>query len=190
MEQHTQDTVSPEPNASPESSTPHHRQRCRARRRDRKQCRLFVQDPATGLCARHAACAQRDAATIDDSTNISLDLLDSQMGALDSTHAINIVLTNVVIMLAQGRISPRRASVITFALSLMLRSVVVMDRKAASTPPEIIFDAPGPDDSPNEPAGSTPYHQETGAQPSANASPGSTPMTSFEAAEKYARMRT
>ena len=127
---------------------------------------------------------------IDDSTNISLDLLDSQLGALDSTFAINIVLTNVVIMLARGRISPRRASVITFAISLMLRSVVVMDRKAASTPPEFIFDAPRSDYSQEECPSSPPGHQETDAQANANTNSGSSPKNSFDAAEKYARIRT
>jgi hypothetical protein len=106
---------------------------------------------------------------IDDSTNISLDLLDSQMGTLDSTHAINIVLTNVVIMLAQGRISPRRASVITFALSLMLRSVVVMDRKAANAPPQIIFDDPRTASSQEEPAAT--------AQPDATSASGAHPRS-------------
>ena len=119
---------------------------------------------------------------IDDSTNISLDLLDSQMGTLDSTHAINIVLTNVVIMLAQGRISPRRASVITFALSLMLRSVVVMDRKAANAPPQIIFDDARTDSSPDEPAAT--------AHDNADASPQAYPQTSHKAMENYARLRT
>jgi hypothetical protein len=106
---------------------------------------------------------------IDDSTNISLDLLDSQMGTLDSTHAINIVLTNVVIMLAQGRISPRRASVITFALSLMLRSVVVMDRQAATGPGQYVFDTPRADNREIEPDAS--------AQPDATSASGAHPRS-------------
>jgi hypothetical protein len=176
MEQQTQATASPKPRL------PRGSERCHARNRDRSQCRNHVQDLATGLCARHALRAHKVAATIDDSTNISLDLLDSQMGALDSTHAINIVLTNVVIMLAQGRISPRRASVITFALSLMLRSVVVMDRKAANTPPQILFDDPRTDSNSDEPAAT--------AQPNTESGGDTHPNSSFDAAEKYACRRT
>jgi hypothetical protein len=183
-QQHSQSTDSPEPNV------PRSLPRCRARNRDRSQCRLHAQDQATALCARHAACAHRATATIDDSTNISLDLLDSQMGALDSTHAINIVLTNVVIMLAQGRISPRRASVITFALSLMLRSVVVMDRQGANTPPQIDWGWYRPAPSQDEPTASTPDHPENNSKTEASASAGSSTMNSFDAAEKYARLRT
>jgi hypothetical protein len=155
--------------ASPKPRIPRGSERCHARNRDRTQCRNHAQDPATGLCSRHAACAHKTTAMIDDSTNISLDLLDSQMGTLDSTHAINIVLTNVVIMLAQGRISPRRASVITFALSLMLRSVVVMDRKAANAPPQIIFDDPRTASSQEEPAAT--------AQPDATSASGAHPRS-------------
>jgi hypothetical protein len=99
-QQQTQTTASPKPRI------PRGSQRCQARNRDRSQCRSHLQDLATGLCARHAVCAHKAAATIDDSTNISLDLLDPQLGALDSTHAINIVLTNVVIMLAQAASRP------------------------------------------------------------------------------------
>ncbi len=177
MEQQTQTTASPEPRL------PRGSERCRARNRDRSQCRNHVQDLATGLCARHAACVHNSAATIDDSTNISLDLLDPQMGALDSTHAINIVLTNVVIMLAQGRISPRRASVITFALSLMLRSVVVMDRQSTNEPGRYVFDSSRSDKRENVPP-------PVSAHPETASTPDTHPQTSHDAIENYARLRT
>lgn len=176
-QQDTQSAASPEPNV------PRGSQRCQARNRDRSQCRLHAQDPATGVCSRHAALASKYAPAIDDSTNLCLDLFDSHRGGLDSTQGINTVLTNVVILLAQGRLSPRRASVITFALSLMLRSVVVMDREAASKDPEIIWDAPRPQHDPVKP-------QTSAAQPGAAPIPSAPPMTAHEAAENYARRRT
>jgi hypothetical protein len=202
MEQHTQDAlsseinespemnISPEPSGSPEPTARRVRQRCRARRRDRKQCRLFAQDPATGLCARHAALASKYAPTIDDSADLCLDLFESGRGGLDSTQGINTVLTNVIILLAQGRLSPRRASVITFALSLMLRSVVVMDRQGANTPPQIDWGWYRPAPSQDEPTASTPDHPENNSKTEASASAGSSTMNSFDAAEKYARLRT
>jgi hypothetical protein len=169
--------------ASPAPSVPRGFQRCQARNRDRSQCRLHAQDPATGLCSRHAALASKYASAIDDSTNLCLDLFDSENGVLDSTQGINTVLTNVVVLLAQGRLSPRRASVITFALSLMLRSVVVMDRQAADTPPKISFDGvPHPIRDPVPP--------ETAAAPATSPSSDAYPRTSQEAAENYARLRT
>ena len=150
MEQHTQDTVSLEINASPEmkvSPEPNvpHRQRCRARRRDHRQCRLFAQDPVTGLCARHATYAETPPGELLDTTDLSKQLLVVNEGGFSSFDSINAILSNVVELLAKGRISPRRAAVITFALSLMLRSVVVMDRRFANSPSEINLDnAPRP----------------------------------------------
>jgi len=137
-EQPLQATASPEPNA------PRSFQRCQARNRNRSQCRLHAQDPATGLCSRHALRARKTADALDDSIDLSDEILEDKGGAYESTDDINVILSNVVELLAKGRLSPRRASVITFALSLMLRSVVVMDRKIANTPPQIIFDAPRP----------------------------------------------
>jgi hypothetical protein len=180
MEQHTQDTVSPEPNAIQS------RQRCRARRRDRKQCRLYAQDPATGLCARHTAYAETPAG-LQDTTDLSKQLLVVNQGGYCTADSINAILSNVVELLAKGRISPRRASVITFALSLMLRSVVVQDRQAANPPSRIDWSLPpqrGWDE--DAPAASTPPNPES--SPEANAEVSS--AESFDAAERYSRLRT
>lgn len=130
--------------ASPEPNVPRSFQRCQARNRARSQCRLHAQDPATGLCSRHALRASKTTDTLDDSLDLSKRLLSVNEGAYDSTAHINAILSNVVELLAKGRISPRRASVITLALSLMLRSVIVVDRQHADSRPQIILDAPRP----------------------------------------------
>jgi hypothetical protein len=200
MEQHTHDTVSPEidvspeinvspeikvspePSASTEPTAPRVRQRCRARRRDGRHCRLFAQDPATGLCARHAAYAETLPDELLDTTDLSKQLLVVNEGGYCSADSINAILSNVIELLAKGRISPRRASVITFALSLLLRSVVVVDRKIANTSPQFIFDAPRPNRDPVQP--------ETSAAPGTSPSPRAYPQTSHDAAENYARPRT
>jgi hypothetical protein len=194
MEQHTQDAaspeimvtpepkVSPEIKVSPEPNAPRRRQRCRARRRDLKQCRLFAQDPATGLCARHAAYAETLPDELQDSTDLSKEILVVDKGDFGTTENINAILSNVIELVAKGRISTRRAAVITYALSLILRSVVVMDRKAANTPPQIIFDAPRSDESLDEPV--------TAAHNNADANPQAHPQTSHDAMENYARLRT
>ena len=65
-------------------------------------------------------------------------------GTYGTTDDITAILSNIVVLVAKGRLSPRRAAVLTDALSLMLRSVVVMDRITESTPPQIIWDAPRP----------------------------------------------
>ena len=181
MEQHTQDSASPDIKVSPEPSTPHVRQRCRARRRDRKQCRLFAQDPATGLCGRHATYAETPD-ELQDTTDLSKQLLVVNEGGYCSADSVNAILSNVVELLAKGRISPRRASVITFALSLLLRSVIVQDRQIANTPPQITWGTYRPGSSQDEPA--------TGAHDNADANPQAHPQTSHDAMENYARLRT
>ncbi|MGB2644916.1 MAG: hypothetical protein WBG02_18025 [Candidatus Acidiferrum sp.] len=148
-------SVSPENNASPQHNTTQGRRRCRARRRDRKQCRLYAEDPATGLCARHAVYAESVPDELQDTTDLSEQLLVVNEGGYCTAESINSILSNVVDLLAQGRISPRRASVITFALSLLLRSVIVQDRQDANAPPQFILDAPRPNRDPAEPAAST-----------------------------------
>jgi hypothetical protein len=143
MEHHTQDAVSlesnalPETNASPEHKTTQCRQRCRARRRDRKQCRLFAQDPVTGLCSRHAAYAETVPDALQDTTDLSNEIFAFAQPVLESPEHINAVLSNIVTPVAKGRISSRRAAVITYALSLMLRSVLVIDKKASDRPLQI-----------------------------------------------------
>ncbi|MGB7468650.1 MAG: hypothetical protein WBW58_04710, partial [Candidatus Acidiferrum sp.] len=102
------------------------------------------QDPVTGLCARHATCAETVPDGFQDTTDLFKEILTVNTGSYGSTEGICCILSNIVELLAKGRISPRRASVITFALSLMLRSVVVHDRQNANAPTQIIFDAPRP----------------------------------------------
>jgi hypothetical protein len=174
MEQHNQDAASPEPTA------PRVRQRCRARRRDGRNCRLFAQDPATGLCARHAAYAETLPDELLDTADLSKQLLVVNEGGYCSADSINAILSNVVELLAKGRISPRRASVITFALSLMLRSVIVQDRQIAN--PQINWGSSRPDPVQAELASS--------ARDSAEASAQTHPHTGHDAMENYARLRT
>jgi hypothetical protein len=162
--------------------------RCRSRKRNGARCRLPVQDPATGLCFRHAPLASQTTDTLDDSVDLSKDLLSVNEGAFNSTEHINAILSNVVELLAKGRISPRRASVITFALSLMLRSVVIEERQLADSRPQIILDAPRPIRDNVSPAATA----QPDPAPNRDAAPNrnTPPQTAHEAAQNYARLRT
>lgn len=133
----TQSTAS-----SSESNLPRGSQRCRARSRNRSQCRLRAQDPAVGLCYRHAIRASHDSDEAKDTTDLSKEILVVNDGNYGTVENINAILSNVVELIAQGRMSPRRAAVITYALSLMLRGVVVLDRQAATAPHRFVLDAP------------------------------------------------
>ncbi len=174
--------------AATETKPPQVHQRCNARNRDRSQCRLDAKDPVTGLCTRHANRANTD--KLDDSIDLSSEILEIEQGSYGSTDNINAILSNLVVLVAKGRISTRRAAVITYALSLMLRSVVTMNREAASEPTKFIWDIPRPirDDAP--PAADT--HQAPSAQNQTSSNPNATttPMNSFEAQERFRHLRS
>jgi hypothetical protein len=174
--------------AATEPRPPQDRQRCHARNRDRSHCRLNATDPLTGLCTRHANRANAD--RLDDSIDLSSEILEIEQGSYGSTDNINAILSNLVVLVAKGRISTRRAAVITYALSLMLRSVVTMNREAANTPPQIIFDVPRPDRSEDTPASKTGNDSAAQTPASPTASSTSTPMNSLEARERYRQLRS
>lgn len=103
-----------------------------------RRCRANSTDPLHGLCRKHAA----QIATDPDSADLSANLFGEGAPSLGSVEEINSVLTNLVVLVAQGRISSRRAGVITYALSFILRGLQTIDKKAADAPPEIILDIP------------------------------------------------
>ena len=108
--------------------------RCRRRTRANGRCRLPVQDLATGLCFKHAAQATRATYSAADRADLSADLFGEVAPTFQSAEEINATLAHVVVLVAQGRISSRRAAVITYALSLILRGVLVIDKKTANAP--------------------------------------------------------
>jgi hypothetical protein len=104
-----------------------------------------------------AQCGYRDALPPTDHAVLTCwDILANELPELRTAEQISDFLARVVVLLAQGRISPRRAAVFTYACGLLLRSAVVIDRKLVddfNNMPHSIFDMPIPDHSHNhEPA--------------------------------------
>jgi hypothetical protein len=137
MEQQTQSVASPKP-----APAAHGLNRCRARNRTGAQCRLPAQDPAKGLCSRHADRVSRTTHSAADRADLSADLFGEVAPTFQSAEEINATLAHLVVLVAQGRISSRRAAVITYALSLILRGVLVIDKKAADAPPQFEWSSP------------------------------------------------
>jgi hypothetical protein len=131
------DQHQPEPQATPasagKSKPARGSARCSHRTRHQGRCRLPVQDPAIGLCFRHAALARKFA--LDDCEDLSAEILTHYPGTYATPESITSLLSNVVELVASGRLSTRRAAVITYALSLMLRSSVVLERLTADHNP-------------------------------------------------------
>jgi hypothetical protein len=114
--------------------------RCSFRFPNGKRCRLLIVDPGFTLCLQPAKL-KLDHPELAD---LSADLFGDDRSELRTADQIRCFLTRVVRLLAQNRISPRRAAVLTYATSLLLRSVVAMDRQASvgDQRAQIIRDSP------------------------------------------------
>ena len=111
------------------------------------RCRQLATGPAGTLCFDHARAEQQ--AKNDFSL---LAPLVRKTEDFQSAEALNETLGALHNLLAEGRISPRRAAVIAYVDSLILRTLPAMAKQ--NGPTSIIFDMPGPDrdrDSSNDP---------------------------------------
>jgi hypothetical protein len=81
------------------------------------RCRMPATD-RSGLCFEHARVLRDD---IDHSA-----VLTRYSRGFQTVEGINFALGDLYVLLAQGRISPRRAAVLTFMASQMLRTLVLM----------------------------------------------------------------
>jgi hypothetical protein len=61
----------------------------------------------------------------------------TKLPTLHTPEEISDFLTRVIALLAQGRITPRRATVFTYASSLLMRGSIFMEQHAE---PEVIYD--------------------------------------------------
>jgi hypothetical protein len=102
------------------------------------RCRQLASGPAAILCFDHARAEQQ--AKNDFAL---LAPLVRKCEEFQSAEALNETLGALHNLLAEGRISPRRAAVIAYVDSLILRTLPAMAKEDGHTP--IIFDMPGPD---------------------------------------------
>jgi hypothetical protein len=63
------------------------------------------------------------------------------MTKFETSDDINDVLSRLLILTSQNRVSPRRAAVIAYICNLLLRSIP----REEDQPPQIIVDMPGPE---------------------------------------------
>jgi hypothetical protein len=96
------------------------------------------------LCPRHLAAAKHQ------ESDLSAALLaEKRDDAFHSAENINRSLSELFSLLAEDRISPRRAAVLAYIGSLLLRSLPAIKKELAPTPteripPKIIWDMPRP----------------------------------------------
>jgi len=116
--------------------------RCQHRTPGGRQCRFRSSGAPSRLCRRHS--------TIENQLH-SADLADSLTAGLaefKSPAQINNFLSRLLLLLAQDRISPRRAAVLAYITNQLLHTVSAMQQEAAAAndprkrPVKIIWDIP------------------------------------------------
>jgi len=113
--------------------------RCRHFTSTGRRCRLAVLDPASGLCFRHVGLQFQ----VSDE-----DLSPAFMGLLSgfqSASQIHAFLTQVTVLLAQNRVSTRRAAILAYLGQILLRTLPAIEHELNPEDQEqIIFDLPRP----------------------------------------------
>ena len=99
--------------------------RCHHRFANGKRCRLPATDSQLGLCFRHftlhAAASLSRQRTYDDAEDLSADLL-GQLSQLPSGLKVEQFLSRLLVLVTQGRISPRRAAVLVYITNQLRQS--------------------------------------------------------------------
>ncbi|MGB2590480.1 MAG: hypothetical protein WBG02_08935 [Candidatus Acidiferrum sp.] len=95
--------------------------RCSHRTAAGRQCRQLSADSRSGLCAHH-----RDLQRQKEADDLSQDLLARSQN-FQTGQGINFALANIYRLLATNRISARRASVLAYINSLLLRTFPAID---------------------------------------------------------------
>jgi hypothetical protein len=95
--------------------------RCSHRTASGRQCRQLSADRQSGLCRHHRAVQKQKEA--DDLSPVLL----SQSQGFQTAQGVNFALTNLYELLAANRISARRAAVLAYINSLLLRTLPAID---------------------------------------------------------------
>ena len=95
--------------------------RCSHRTAAGRQCRQLSADSRSGLCAHH-----RDLQRQKETDDLYRNLL-ARCQNFQTAQGVNFALANIYRLLAANRISPRRASVLAYLNSLLLRTLPAID---------------------------------------------------------------
>jgi hypothetical protein len=117
-------------------------QRCSHHDTNGRQCRSLVSDAHSGLCPHHLAVEKQK-----EAANVYTPLIRNSQG-LQTAQGINYSLSNLYELLAKNHISSRRASVLAYINSLLLRTLPAIDadHKAGITDPTKTWPVSVPDE--------------------------------------------
>ena len=115
---------------------------CQHRTASGRRCRMAVSEPDSRLCFRHAADQKKDR----DLAALAATLTGDAEG-FNTPEGINHSLGKLYKLLADNKISSRRAAVLAYISNLLLRTLVVIDHRDKSEGEDerqIIIDIPRP----------------------------------------------
>jgi hypothetical protein len=105
---------------------------CQHHSKDGKRCHMPLAPDSPTLCAFHARSHAKHAALQrDDSADLSA-LFSQDLPKQKSAADIHTHLWNLSLALQQGRISPRRAAVLAYIHSLLLRTLPAIEKQDSS----------------------------------------------------------
>jgi hypothetical protein len=119
--------------------------RCTHRFANGRRCRLSTSNVDSVFCPIHASLPQNQIEPAGTAASLTADLKEFR-----SAIPINDFLSRLLLLLAQQKISPRRAAVLAYITNQLLRTLPAIDRELnpkidKDEPEEIIWDIPGPD---------------------------------------------
>ncbi len=100
--------------------------RCTHRTASGRRCRLSVSDARSTLCPQHRAEQMEEEATDH------YPYLSSNFQYFQTAQGVNFSLMNLYRLLAENRISPRRAAVLSYISSLLLHTLPQIDADKAA----------------------------------------------------------
>ncbi len=97
--------------------------RCQYRYANGKRCRLPISKPHSGFCSHHFGLSNSTSSpeSCRDSQDLSPDLLP-ELSQLSRAIDLRQFLVRLLALVTQGRISPRRASVLGYITNQLLQS--------------------------------------------------------------------
>jgi hypothetical protein len=142
------------------TSVPPH---CRHRTPSGRRCRMAVSDPDSGRCAKHAAEHHKDVDQADLAASLIGDIQEFRSAA-DINHSLG----ELYKLQARNKITPRRAAVMAYTASLLLRTLPAIEHEtnpADSEHQRIIIDMPRPDRDWPDPEPAPPSHHAPPSHP-------------------------
>jgi hypothetical protein len=117
--------------------------RCTHRFANGMRSRLLTLEAGSAFCA-HANSVENQREPADTAAALTADLKEFR-----SAIPINDFLARLLLLLAENKISPRRAAVLAYITNQLLHTLPAIDRELnpkedPNQPPEIVWDMPGP----------------------------------------------